>query len=206
MSLLLLPVAFVRLLVRSLFLALGQVWANKGRSILTTIGIVIGVASVTAVVAALTGLKTNVLKDFESFGVNKVYLFSQRPDHGPHRHASWRMIRLGPDEFDGLHAYGCGVLSEFLERHPVAPLAYGVVDAALEFLRLGSANSRRCGHKTCGACEHRTAAHAGNASAIILILHISVLSQRSIPKSQPVSSQIRAAPTTASGASAPGPH
>ncbi|MHC4088610.1 MAG: hypothetical protein ACYSU5_25900 [Planctomycetota bacterium] len=39
--------AFVRLTYQSVYLALGQIWANKTRSILTTIGIVIGVASVT---------------------------------------------------------------------------------------------------------------------------------------------------------------
>jgi len=39
---------------QSAFLALGQIWANKVRAVLTTIGIVIGVASVTAVIAALT--------------------------------------------------------------------------------------------------------------------------------------------------------
>ena len=70
MILLHLPVAFVRLLVRSIFLALAQIWANKIRAMLTTIGIVIGVASVTAVIAALTGLKSNVLRDFESIGTN----------------------------------------------------------------------------------------------------------------------------------------
>jgi ABC-type antimicrobial peptide transport system permease subunit len=36
---------------QSAFLALGQIWNNKFRSFLTTIGIVIGVTSVTAVVA-----------------------------------------------------------------------------------------------------------------------------------------------------------
>ena len=96
------PLAFLRLLIRSVFLALGQIWANKGRSILTTIGIVIGVASVTAVIAALTGLKTNVLRDFETFGANKIYLHSQRPEQGPQRYASWRVLRLEPEDFDGL--------------------------------------------------------------------------------------------------------
>lgn len=93
---------FVRLLVRSVFLALGQIWARKGRSILTTIGIVIGVASVTAVIAALTGLRANVLADFASLGVNKIYLHSNKPDRGPYRHARWDDLMLKPDEFDGV--------------------------------------------------------------------------------------------------------
>jgi hypothetical protein len=40
---------FVRLLFRSVCLALAQIWANKVRSILTMLGIIIGVASITAV-------------------------------------------------------------------------------------------------------------------------------------------------------------
>lgn len=97
-----LPLAFARLLFESIFLALGQIWTNKGRSILTTIGIVIGVGAVTAVIAALTGLKANVLSQFESFGVNNIFVISWRPDSGPHQYASWSSLRFRPDEFDGL--------------------------------------------------------------------------------------------------------
>ncbi len=50
MFLIRLPISILLLIFQSAFLALGQIWANKVRSILTTIGIVIGVASVTAVV------------------------------------------------------------------------------------------------------------------------------------------------------------
>lgn len=102
MSLLRLPLAMFRLFTQSVFLALGQIWANKVRAILTTIGIVIGVASVTAVVAALTGLKRNVLKDLESFGTNTIYVLPQRPQTGPKKHAPWRVIRFIPEHFDGL--------------------------------------------------------------------------------------------------------
>ena len=102
MNLLRLPMSFLRLLIRSVLLALSQIWANKGRSILTTIGIVIGVAAVTAVIAALTGLRTNVLKDFESFGTNTMWIVPHRPDHGPSRYASWRSIHFRPEDFDGL--------------------------------------------------------------------------------------------------------
>ena len=71
-GLLLIPLMFVRLVYQSAYLALGQIWANKTRSILTTIGIVIGVASVTAVIAALTGLKAKILSQVETFGSNTI--------------------------------------------------------------------------------------------------------------------------------------
>ena len=77
MFLLRLPLSFLIIVYQSAFLALGQIWSNKVRSILTTIGIVIGVASVTGVIAALTGLKTSVLSEFESFGTNKIFILPE---------------------------------------------------------------------------------------------------------------------------------
>ena len=94
--------AFFQLFYQSVYLALGQIWTNKTRSVLTTIGIVIGVASVTAVIAALTGLKAKVLNQVESFGTNTIFIFPTQPDKGPLRHASWWTIRFLPEHFDDM--------------------------------------------------------------------------------------------------------
>ena len=102
MGLLRLPMAVLRLIGQSMLLSLSQVWANKVRSALTMIGIVIGVASVTAVIAALTGLKTNVLKDFETLGTNKIFIYPQRPNTGSMRRAPWQAIRFKPEHLEGL--------------------------------------------------------------------------------------------------------
>jgi putative ABC transport system permease protein len=102
MSLLRLPLAIAVQFYQSLFLAMAQIWANKTRAMLTTIGIVIGVASVTAVIAALTGLKSKVLAEFETLGTNKVFIAPDRPDTGPMRNAPWPLIRFQPDLFDGM--------------------------------------------------------------------------------------------------------
>jgi putative ABC transport system permease protein len=96
------PLAFFRLFYQSIYLASGQIWANKTRSALTTIGIIIGVASVTAVIAALSGLKAKVLSNVESFGTNTIFIFPQRPETGPLRHASFWTIRLLPEQFDNM--------------------------------------------------------------------------------------------------------
>ncbi len=96
------PVVFFQLFYQSVYLALGQIWTNKTRSILTTIGIVIGVASITSVIAALTGLKANVLRDFESLGTNKIFIIPHRPREGRFKNASWRIIRFLPKQFEGL--------------------------------------------------------------------------------------------------------
>jgi putative ABC transport system permease protein len=93
---------FFRLVYQSAYLALGQIWANKTRSILTTIGIVIGVASVTAVIAALTGLKAKILSQVETFGSNSIIMQPRLPDKGLKRTLTWWDIRFKAREFDGL--------------------------------------------------------------------------------------------------------
>src|SRR3954469_3990887 len=101
--------ALFNLFWQSAFLALGQIWANKLRAILTTVGIVIGVASVTAVIAALTGLKTSVLSEFEGFGTNKIFIF---PDRGQKRSVSFNRIRFRSEQFEGLLDH-CPSLSSY---------------------------------------------------------------------------------------------
>ncbi|MBN1973164.1 MAG: ABC transporter permease [Sedimentisphaerales bacterium] len=102
MALISVPLAFLRLFYQSIYLAMGQIWANKMRSTLTTIGIVIGVASVTAVIAALSGLKAKILTQVETFGTNTIFINPARPETGPSRHASWWSIRFLPEQFDDL--------------------------------------------------------------------------------------------------------
>src|SRR5829696_3092557 len=94
------PLALVTLTWQSAFLALGQIWANKVRALLTTIGIVIGVASVTAVIAALSGLKQTVLNEFSEFGTNKIFV---SPDWSrSYIRQQWRDISIRPRELEGL--------------------------------------------------------------------------------------------------------
>lgn len=97
-----LPLGILRLIGQSIALALVQIWANRTRSILTTIGIIIGVASVTSVIAALSGLKAKVLTEFESFGSRSIYIWPDRPRTGPSRNISWEMVRFKPELFDDL--------------------------------------------------------------------------------------------------------
>src|SRR3982751_1348350 len=112
MFLIRLPFSILLIVYQSAFLALGQIWSNKVRSILTTIGIVIGVASVTAVIAALTGLKANVLAQFESLGTNKIFL---RPDRGGNRYMPYQRYRFHNEQFEGLLEH-CPSVSAFTRR------------------------------------------------------------------------------------------
>jgi putative ABC transport system permease protein len=101
------------LLYQSLYLAFSQIWANKTRSVLTTLGIIIGVASVTAVIAALTGLKAKILSQVETFGTNTIFIGPHVPERGPMSHANWWQLRFRPEQFDNVldHCPSVAVLS-----------------------------------------------------------------------------------------------
>ncbi|MCC7409504.1 MAG: ABC transporter permease, partial [Phycisphaeraceae bacterium] len=88
----------------SLVLSLSQIWANKTRSALTVIGIVIGVASVTAVIAALSGLKSNVLSEFEAIGTNRLFVYAWDPQ-AQRRHRWDPNLVIKPEQTEGLLAH-----------------------------------------------------------------------------------------------------
>ncbi|MHC4132326.1 MAG: ABC transporter permease [Planctomycetota bacterium] len=101
-ALFLAPLVFLRLLYQSAYLALSQIWANKTRSILTTIGIVIGVASVTAVIAALTGMKTKILDNVETFGTNTIMIQPWLSNEEQFSNIPWWTLRFTPEQLDGM--------------------------------------------------------------------------------------------------------
>jgi putative ABC transport system permease protein len=84
--------------LQAISLAFSQIWANKSRAFLTALGIIVGVASTTAVIAALTGLKSKVLAEFESVGASKFFVFPDRPDNAPRNMYPWEKILLKPAE------------------------------------------------------------------------------------------------------------
>ena len=95
------PLVLLLLIYQSILLALNQIRSNKIRSFLTMIGIVIGVASVTAVIAAMTGLKNNVMHRFESMGANKMFIYPSVPATGRFSQGQWREIIFKPEQFAG---------------------------------------------------------------------------------------------------------
>ncbi len=80
--------------LQAITLAFSQIWANKSRAFLTALGIIVGVASTTSVIAARTGLKAMVLSEFESVGASKFFVFPDRPDNAPRNMYPWEKILL----------------------------------------------------------------------------------------------------------------
>lgn len=60
--------------------ALTSIWANKGRSVLTVLGVVIGVSAVTTLTALGQGLQSDVSKLVEGFGTNILTVVSGKID------------------------------------------------------------------------------------------------------------------------------
>src|SRR4051812_38635908 len=100
-ELLRLPFALVVLLYQSIVLALSQIWANKIRGILTTLGILIGVAAVSAVIALINGMRERVLSEFEAFGTNKIFIEPHFP-RSARNTISWRQVMFRLTDFDEL--------------------------------------------------------------------------------------------------------
>jgi putative ABC transport system permease protein len=99
---LLIPFALVQLMSQSALLAINQIWVNKTRSLLTTLGIIIGVSSVSAVIAAMHGMNTKIMENFEIFGTKKIFLWPERPSSGPKKNMDHWQMRFKQHEFDGL--------------------------------------------------------------------------------------------------------
>jgi putative ABC transport system permease protein len=96
------PIAILVLFYQSAILALAQIWANKMRSMLTTLGIVIGVTSVSTIVGALAGLQKTVVDRLESFGTNNMFIYPDRPDTGNKRRLPNNAIFFRPSDFDDI--------------------------------------------------------------------------------------------------------
>jgi len=118
------PLALVMLFYQSIVLAFSQIWANKVRGILTTVGIMIGVAAVSAVIALISGMKQSVLDRFEAMGTNKIFIEPEWPRQARAR-ISWRQIMFDLDDFDNLIEH-CPSVAKFTRQHyERGQLAYG---------------------------------------------------------------------------------
>jgi putative ABC transport system permease protein len=64
-------------------MAFRSIWGNKGRSILTMLGIIIGIAAVMTIVSILQGMNKKALEMYEASGSNKInvyaYSYNGRP-------------------------------------------------------------------------------------------------------------------------------
>ena len=69
-KLLKIPLMLTRLIIQSALLALNQIWVNKTRSLLTTLGIIIGIVAVVLTMTAANGLQNTFRQSFSSVGAD----------------------------------------------------------------------------------------------------------------------------------------
>jgi putative ABC transport system permease protein len=90
--------AVVRLLWQTVFLAIGQVWANKVRAVLTALGIIIGVASVISVISFLNAGRDWMLGQIDSaVGSRTMWIWGEVPD-AQRGVLSWSDVRVNTYE------------------------------------------------------------------------------------------------------------
>ncbi len=75
-------------------MALDAVWSHRFRSMLTIVGIVIGITTVVTVSSLLTGLRKGVVTFFEEFGPSNIFL--NQFDGDPNRRPSQKELRRKP--------------------------------------------------------------------------------------------------------------
>lgn len=113
-----------RIVFQTFGLALGQIWSNKVRSLLTTLGVIIGVASVIAVIAALQGLRQTVLSEFEKLGAKRVYIDGDLP-RSMWFTTNWRDVQLKMPEIVAIRENCPDITSITPEMWGSYPAEYG---------------------------------------------------------------------------------
>jgi putative ABC transport system permease protein len=92
-------------------MALGMVRANKLRSFLTVLGIVIGVTVVIAVASILTGLRGRIVSMVEEYGTNNIYAFhlSTGPRIGDRDRSEYMRKPLTPEDAEAIRQQASAV-------------------------------------------------------------------------------------------------
>jgi putative ABC transport system permease protein len=95
----------------TMLMALGNVRAHKFRSVLTVLGIVIGVATVIAIASILTGLRGNLVKMIESYGTSNIFAFHLTTGirMGPRDRAEWKRKPLTVEDGEAILAQASAV-------------------------------------------------------------------------------------------------
>jgi putative ABC transport system permease protein len=97
--------------VQNIRMAIAQVGAHRFRSLLTVLGIVIGITTVVTVASLLTGLRQGVVVFFQELGPDNIFIFksSGNPDFEPPKERKRRALK--PEYADSIHRW-CGSVKD----------------------------------------------------------------------------------------------
>ena len=106
-------------------MSIAAVWAHRFRSLLTILGIVIGITTVVTVASLLTGLRQGVVVFFQQLGPDNIFLFKTSGDPGMGGTAKERKRRaLKPEYADEIRRWCASVQDVGLELY-VPPVISG---------------------------------------------------------------------------------
>jgi putative ABC transport system permease protein len=88
------------LLLQNLITALEQLWANKLRSVLTVLGVIIAVMSTIVVVAVVQGFSGYVTTFLQGLGTNAMWVFPDLPDRLDTAPTKAELVRADLDEVE----------------------------------------------------------------------------------------------------------
>lgn len=85
-------------------MAMSNLRANKFRSSLTVLGIVIGVMTVVVIASILTGMRQNIVNLIEEYGTNNIWAFhlTTGPQLGPRDRREWTRKSLLPEDAEAI--------------------------------------------------------------------------------------------------------
>lgn len=99
------PVMMIlRVLSQTVVLALAQIYNNKIRTMLTTLGIVVAVGSIILIMGSLSGMQRGVLSEFEQFGAKRVFMDGTLPPSWRGK-LNWREVQLQQEEVDAIREH-----------------------------------------------------------------------------------------------------
>lgn len=123
-------------IIQTFKMSIKSIWHNKTRSLLTMLGIIIGVASVITLVSVMQGAQKQIMDSYNSMGTNRIDVY----------YSSWQN-----DLTDELYAF-CKTLDEYVDG--ITPNAGASVQARYKTkniemrLRYGSADYDLCNNWT----------------------------------------------------------
>ena len=133
-------------IIEGIRLAIGAILANKLRSVLTLLGVIIGVASVVAMISVGSGAEKSVTAEFSSLGTNIVYV---QPDYADDEHVPPRLkprdlraLEVGATYLKDLTPFDNTVAEVRYGQHLVTTTVAGTGDRFIDVQSLGLAEGR----------------------------------------------------------------
>ena len=96
----------------NMHVAVGAVWTHRFRSLLTILGIVIGITTVVTVASLLTGLRQGVVTFFQQLGPDNIFLFKSSGDPGMDPPPKERKRRAMKPEYADYHKRWCSSVED----------------------------------------------------------------------------------------------